>query len=162
MVERLKKLTSAGSPEETDKAAIEEQAKKLMAEGDQFFKDGTLESAMERYGQVMDLQPDNMEALGGIGWCLLNQGDAESVREMLSQVTPEQLKAPRLKGLQFILSLGDEAKDIAGLIDKLVGDVKKNREGTARARLLEIFEALGNTHPLTSPGRRKLSTVLFS
>jgi putative thioredoxin len=103
-----------------------------------------------------------MEALGGIGWCLLGHGDAASVREMLSQVSPEQLKAPRLKGLQYILSLGDDAGNISGLIDRLVAEVKKNREGQAKAKLLEIFEALGNAHPLTLTGRRKLSTVLFS
>lgn len=162
MVEKLKKLAAAGSPEEMDKAAIAEQVKTLMDEGDAFFKQGALNDAMERYSVVMELQPDNMDALGGIGWCLLAQGEAEAVREMLTQVSPDQLAAPRLKGLQYILSLGDEANNIDVLIDRLVAEVKKNREGEAKVKLLEIFEALGPAHPLTAPGRRKLSTVLFS
>lgn len=160
MVDGLKKLSGGGVGD--DKAAIAEHVKKLMAEADDFFKQGNLNDAMERYGGALELDPDNMDALGGIGWCLLSQGDADSVREMLGQLTPEQLKAPRLKGLQYILSLGDDAKDIPALIDKLVAEVKKNREGEAREKLLKLFEALGNAHPLTAPGRRKLSAVLFS
>jgi putative thioredoxin len=159
LVDGLKKLSCA-APD--DKAAIAEHVKKFMAEADKFFKEDKFSEAMERYSGVLELDPDNMEALGGIGWCLLSQGDAESVREMLGQLAPEQLKAPRLQGLQYIISLGDDARDIAGLIDRLVAEVKKNREGEAKAKLLEVFEALGNAHPLTLPGRRKLSTVLFS
>ena len=159
LVDGLKKL-SGGAVD--DKAAIAEHVKKFMTEADQFFKEDKFNEAMERYSGVLELDPDNMEALGGIGWCLLSQGDAESVREMLGQLAPEQLKAPRLQGLQYIISLGDGAKDIPGLIDRLVAEVKKNREGEAKAKLLALFEALGNAHPLTIPGRRKLSTVLFS
>ena len=158
-VDGLKKMSGV-APD--DKAAIAEHVKKFMTEADDFFKQQKLEEAMERYSGALELDPDNMEALGGIGWCLLTQGDAESVREMLGQLTPEQLKAPRLQGLQHIISLGDDAKDVSGLIDRLVADVKKNRESEAKAKLLGIFEALGNAHPLTLPGRRKLSTVLFS
>lgn len=160
MVDGLKQLVSGAAPD--DKAMIAEHVKKFMAEADQFFQQGKLHEAMERYSGAMELDPENMEALGGIGWCLLSQGDAASVRDMLGQLTPEQLKAPRLQGLQYIVSLGDEAADIPALIDRLVAEVKKNREGEARAKLLKIFEALGNSHPLTVPGRRKLSAVLFS
>jgi putative thioredoxin len=174
LVDGLKKLAGGGAAD--DKAAIAEHVKKFMAEADDFFKQGSLNEAMERYSGALELDQDNMEALGGIGWCLLSQGDAADakasdinsgsgaavVREMLGQLSPEQLKAPRLQGLQYILSLGDEAGDIPGLIDRLVAEIKKNREGEAKAKLLKIFEALGNAHPLTAPGRRKLSTVLFS
>lgn len=160
-VDNLKKLSGA-APAEADAAATAEQIKKFMAEADKFFQEGKLEEAMARYGAVLDMDTNNMDALGGIGWCLLSQGDAESVREMLSQLTPEQSKSPRLQGLQFILGLGDEANNIEALIDRLVAEVKKNREGPAKAQLLEIFGALGNAHPLTLPGRRKLSAVLFS
>jgi putative thioredoxin len=160
LVNGLKQLSGGGIPD--DKAAVAEHVKKFMGEADQFFQQGKLHEAMERYSGVMELDPDNMDALGGIGWCLLSQGDAVSVREMLGQLSPEQLKAPRLQGLQYIISLGDDAADISGLIDRLVAEIKKNREGEARANLLKIFEALGNAHPLTLPGRRKLSAVLFS
>lgn len=162
LVEGLKKMAVPAAPDAENKAAIAEQVKKLMGEADDFFKQDKLNDAMERFGLALDLDAENMEALGGIGWCLLNQGEAEAVRDMLTQVTPEQLTSPRLKGLQYVLSLGDDAKNILGLIDRLVAEVKKNREGGAKEKLIELFDALGPAHPLTIPSRRKLSTVLFS
>jgi putative thioredoxin len=195
-VGKLQKLT--GAAEGNDAAAAAEQVKKLMAEADEFFRQGNLDGAMARYSTALDIDVNNMEALGGIGWCLLSQGDAESVRGMLSQLSPEQLKSPRLQGLQYILSLEKRAEGLDAIpvleqkllknskelqtrydlalqymaagqlekgIDALITLIRVNREWQeqqARKFLLEIFEALGNTHPLTLSGRRKLSAVLFS
>jgi putative thioredoxin len=50
-------------------------------------------------------------------------------------------------------------------IDHLIEIVKRDKEWEeekARKQLLEYFEALGPSDPLTVSGRRKLSTVLFS
>jgi putative thioredoxin len=165
-VERVKSLVVPAAPAGADTA-------KLMLDADGFFREGKLEDAMARFSAVLDVDAENMEALGGIGWCLLSMGDAESAREMLTQLTPEQMKSPRLSGLNFILTLKPEGelsaaqeKIASGAIEQgietLVALIKKDREGKARAFLLQVFEALGNAHPLTSAGRRKLSAVLFS
>jgi putative thioredoxin len=50
-------------------------------------------------------------------------------------------------------------------IEELVEIVRRNRtwnEDAARKQLLQFFEALGPSDPLTVAGRRKLSAVLFS
>jgi putative thioredoxin len=50
-------------------------------------------------------------------------------------------------------------------MDELVQIIRRNRsweEDKARKKLLEFFEALGPSDPLTLAGRRKLSSVLFS
>ncbi|MDI1228482.1 MAG: tetratricopeptide repeat protein [bacterium] len=55
--------------------------------------------------------------------------------------------------------------DIESAIDDIVELTRHDREWQeqkARKLLLEIFDALGNDHPLTGQGRRRLSTVLFS
>jgi len=175
-----------------------EHAKKNIEEADGFFQQEKYTEALSRYSEALDLDTENMEALGGIGWCLLMQRDTSSAQEMLQQLTPAQLKNLRLKGLQFILSLSQQAegledrttleqkrlkspKDIQvcfdlalryfaeGLLEKgiemLVASIRQDRnwkDQKARIFLLEIFEALGPAHPLTSSGRRKLSAVLFS
>ena len=198
LVEKLKLLASNDPAAGKGISLSAADIKKIMAEADQFFQQGKYHEAMEKYGSLLDLDAENMEALGGIGWCLLSSGDVASVREMLVHLTPEQLKAPRLQGLQFILSLegrvegledtlalerkllqkpqdlqaqfdlalqylamGQLEKGIEGLIALIRRD-REWQEKKARTFLLEIFEALGNAHPLTSPGRRKLSAVLFS
>jgi len=50
-------------------------------------------------------------------------------------------------------------------IEELVEIVKQNRDwndDAARQQLFKIFEALGNSNPITVEGRRKLSAILFS
>ncbi len=57
------------------------------------------------------------------------------------------------------------ALDIESAIDDIVELTRLDREWQeqkARKLLLEIFDVLGNDHPLTGQGRRRLSTVLFS
>jgi putative thioredoxin len=50
-------------------------------------------------------------------------------------------------------------------IDQLIESVRRARtwnEEAARKQLIEFFEAMGPTDPITLAGRRKLSSVLFS
>ena len=57
------------------------------------------------------------------------------------------------------------AGNVAGAVDQLVELVRRERgwqEEKARLYLLGLFDALGPTHPETSSGRRRLSSVLFS
>lgn len=52
----------------------------------------------------------------------------------------------------------------AEAIELLLASFRKDRsynEGAAKAKLLELFEALGNTDPLTISGRKKLANLLF-
>ncbi|MCE9507142.1 MAG: co-chaperone YbbN [Alphaproteobacteria bacterium] len=199
-VGKLKALTGAAAPAAAENIAAlsAEQLKKILGDAGQFFQQGKYEEAMARYGAVLDADADNMDALAGIGWCLLAVGDIPGVREMLAQLAPAQLTSSQMKGLQFIAALETQAaalEDVsvleqkllkkpddlqvlfdlatqylaAGQLDKgietLISLIRKNRDWQdkkARTFLLEIFEALGNAHPLTLSGRRKLSTVLFS
>ena len=57
------------------------------------------------------------------------------------------------------------AGDTEAALDALLELMRRDREwndGAARKQLLKIFEALGNGHPLTVAGRRRLSSILFS
>ena len=132
----------------------------------------------------------NMDALAGIGWCLASQGDMDSVREMLSNLTSEQKSGvSRISSLEFIANIQPidsieklSAKDgldsvfelskayiavgdFDSAFDSLIKIISQNREwksGKAHKFLLEFFESLGNNHPATRRGKRKLSVVLFS
>ncbi len=75
-------------------------------------------------------------------------------------------KDPKKHAARFDLArLRLAACDIEGAIDALVELTRRDREWQdqkARKLLLDIFDALGNAHPLTAQGRRRLSAVLFS
>jgi putative thioredoxin len=50
-------------------------------------------------------------------------------------------------------------------IDQMLELYKRDRnwnEGAARQQLVKFFEALGNTHPATVQGRRRLSSLMFA
>ncbi len=194
-IDKLKTLTLPGA---AAVALNAEQIKKVMAEAESFFQQGNFDEAMARYSGILDVDGENMQALAGIGWCLLSQGDAPSAREILTQLSPEQQQSPSFQGLRFILSLETQAegledthalerkllknpKDLQSCFDlalqhlaagqlepgveALLTLIRRNRdwqEKKARVFLLEIFAALGNAHPLTLSGRRKLSALLFS
>jgi len=57
------------------------------------------------------------------------------------------------------------AKRNEAAIDELLEIVRRKKDwndGAAREQLIKIFDALGPTHELTTSGRRRLSSVLFS
>ncbi|MBI3441381.1 MAG: co-chaperone YbbN [Proteobacteria bacterium] len=177
---------------------IAAQVKTCLMAADQFFQQENILEAMNEYSKILDVDPQNTDALGGIGWCLMAQGDIASVHEMVAQLPPDLMATSRLQGLKFILSLRERTEDLEDTfvleqklhkapqnlqtcfdlslqylatgslkkgIDTLLSLIKKERdwkEKKARLLLLEIFEALGHTHPLTLYGRRQLSAVLFS
>ncbi len=67
---------------------------------------------------------------------------------------------------RYDLAMAHYAKAQNGeAIDELLEIVRRNRnwnEEAAREMLLQIFDALGPKHELTTSGRRKLSSILFS
>lgn len=170
----------------------------IMANAQKHFRDGQYTDAMAQYSTALDMDEKNLDALAGIGWCFVAEKDLESFAAFVGEMTEEQKKHPRIKGLDMLLqqrtaaeSLADigalqtkleknpkdaqsrydlaihhlAALDIESAIDDIVELTRRDREWQeqkARKLLLEIFDALGNDHPLTGQGRRRLSTVLFS
>jgi putative thioredoxin len=175
-----------------------ENIKKNMEEAAKFFAAGNMTDAMAHYSIALDQDPENMEAMAGIAWCFVAQGEMEGVQEILAQLTDAQKQAPRMKGLQWLVAQSHAAQgldapevlaarleknpkdsaarhdlalhkiaaaDMQGAIDALVELIRLEREWQdqkARKLLLDLFDAMGNAHPLTAQGRRKLSSVLFS
>lgn len=196
-VDKLAKLSGTALPQAPE-AVSTENAAKLMADADKFFREGRTADAMSAYSTVLDIAPDNMEALAGIGWSLVAEKDMESAAALLADLTPEQKSFSRLQGLQFLQdcaglaaalaaeeALADKiasnpkdlqsrhdlalrkiaVADLEGAIGALVDLIRLDRdwqEQKARKLLLGLFEAMGSSHPLTGPGRRRLSSVLFS
>ena len=59
----------------------------------------------------------------------------------------------------------EERGEYEAAIDELLEIIRRKKDwndGAAREQLIKIFDALGPTHELTTTGRRRLSSVLFS
>lgn len=194
----VQKLTALAGAAANDSEAPVVDVTADMQRADEFFAAGNYTDAMATYSIVLDVAPENMDAMAGIGWCFVAEKSAEGVSELLSQLTDAQKENPRIKGLSFILQQAEEAAglsdaatlmaaidknpkdhaarfdlarvqiaacDIDAAIDTLVELTRRDREWQdqkARKLLLSLFDALGNGHPLTAQGRRKLSAVLFA
>lgn len=195
-IDKLKKLVGVNEGEPA--APDTEAAAKMTAAAEKFFSEGQYDEAMAAYSNVLEITPDDMVAMAGIGWCFVAQKDTESLQALLEQIEDQHKSHPRLKGLQFLADRAREAEghayaesltarlekspkehaaryalalhkmavcDLEGAVDDLVtltGYDREWEEQKARKLLLELFEAMGPSHPLTVKGRRKLSAVLFS
>jgi putative thioredoxin len=91
-----------------------------------------------------------------------NAPDAQAVIELNARLAKnEHDHQARFDLASALFASGEQEAAIAELLHIMAKDKNWN-EGAARTKLLEFFEALGHTHPLTMQGRRKLSTILFS
>ena len=125
---------------------------------------GDLANAKQALDGLGDDDRKNAEVAGALTALGLAEkgagaGDAASLRAKLA-ADPADHQA------RFDLSLAlFGAGEREAAVDALIEIIKKSREWNeqaARKQLLEFFEAMGPTDPVTLAGRRKLSSVLFS
>ncbi len=88
-----------------------------------------------------------------------NSGDVSSMKAKVES-NPADLDARFDLANAFIGS-----GDLSAAMDELLLIIERDREWNeeaARKQLLTVFDALGQTHPATLQGRRRLSSILFS
>lgn len=151
---------------------------------------GNLETAERLFAAVLGEQPDHQEAGTGLAALQIASGRHDDALVLLGKlaVTDEverlqsaaRLSASRGTDLSEIESRLEEnpendaarielAMALAGraeyepALDHLLSVVKAGRSGKddARMAMLDIFEVLGDGHPLTTTYRRQLASALF-
>jgi putative thioredoxin len=129
-VERLGGGAAGPSPVEQAMAMAKEAA-----------QGGDHASAMGIYTQVLQSEPENVEALAGLIRALIARGELAEAREMLDGLTKEAARHPEMAAAQSALELAEQAQKAMGSVGKL------------RARL----EANADDHE----ARLELATALF-
>lgn len=136
-VQKLAALGGAAANDETPDAPVD--VTEDMKRADDFFAAGNYTDAMAGYSIALDMAPDNMDAMAGIGWCFVAEKSPEGVSEILSQLEEDQLKHPRIQGLSFLLIQAEGAADLPdaqSLSDALAKDPKKHAARFDLARVL--------------------------
>jgi putative thioredoxin len=83
---------------------------------------GDLGGAAQAYAQVLQEDPQNLKALGGLARVYMAGGDAERAREIL-EMAPPDAKDPDLDGVRAALALAEEApSDTAEFERRLAAD----------------------------------------
>ncbi|WP_432201326.1 tetratricopeptide repeat protein [Erythrobacter sp. W53] len=191
-----------GAPTEPG-APTPEQIAKMVEMGERSLTDGDLEQALAAFGQVVQFDPTNAAAIGGMIRTQIAGGQTDEATQMLEAVETspelEGIKAdPAIAAAKAALELASTAVDDGELgalrdtakadpanmdarlafaeaayaggqkdeaADELLAMVQADREwneGAARAKLLQIFEAIGLEDEWVVATRRRLSRILFS
>jgi putative thioredoxin len=139
--------------------------------------------------QVLELQSDHQEAGTSLAALMIDRGDIEEGLIILGKLAPDADVEKLQAAARLRQSAGDDisaleaaasehpdddtaqmnlARALAGhsefepALDKLLAVVYRKTENRedARQAMVDIFEVLGNDHPLTTTYRRQLATAL--
>ena len=80
----------------------------LLAQAKESLELGDVGGAAQAYAEVLQAEPDNVKALGGLARCYLTGGDAERAREV-ADMAPPGAKDADLDSVRAALALADEA-----------------------------------------------------
>jgi putative thioredoxin len=167
----------------TELDAMVDQARTALVEGDDA-------SAEHIFRQILATQGDHPEAGTSLAAMLIDRGEIEEALIVLGKLVPnsevDRLQAAarlRQRGGDDIAELeaaaianpgSDEAQialaqALAGkseyepALDKLLAVVVKKGDGLddARQAMIDVFDVLGNEHPLTADYRKRLASALF-
>jgi putative thioredoxin len=114
----VKKLLSLGGAAPSPIADALQQAKAALAEGD-------VGTASTFYSHILQREPDNVEALAGLGRCLLQSGDAKKARELLDSIPADAATHADVIALRSSLELAEQA-DKVGAPAELEARVAQN------------------------------------
>lgn len=115
----VEKLASANpTPADMEAGAMLEAARALEANED-------FAGAAQAYGQMAQMDPDDAEALAGLGRCYMAAGQPDTARAMLDQLPDEMKAKDPLAALAKALDLADEAAELGDTAD-LAAKVEAN------------------------------------
>ena len=117
----------------------------LLAIADEAIKAGDLGTAAQAYAQILQEEPQNPVALGGLARCYLMSGDIERAKQALSMVPPEHANHQAIAGVQAQLQLASQA-EAAGDVAALHAAVQKDpADHQARLDLAVALAARGQS-----------------
>lgn len=183
-------------PIQSEAQALEAQVEPLIAMGEQVLGEGDAARAVNIFEQIVEMAPENADAIGGLARALLAAGRIDDAKARLEGLADTAEKDPAIARARSAVALaeiapaGDAAAfearlardpedhearyELAGALmargerdqaaEQLLESIRRDREwneGAARARLLQLLEAIGLEDPWAAAQRRKLSAILF-
>lgn len=96
-----------------------------VAEAERLLADGDHGAAAELFGAILSREPDNSDALAGMGQCYLAVGEDDMAQQILDSVPSEQREKGPLAALAKALELRNQAADL-GELAPLASAVESN------------------------------------
>ncbi len=86
-------------------------AEQLLEAGQAALEAGDMDTAAQAFGQLMQAEPDNLTATGGLARVLVHSGELEAARELLDQVPEKDQGNSDISGARAALALAEQAAD---------------------------------------------------
>lgn len=179
--ESIKAFIEAILPTELDRMVDEARTALVM---------GDTAGAEHMLRQVLDERSDHQEAGTSLAALLIDRGDIDEALIVLGKLLPDADVERLQAAARLRQSAGDDISELEAAaadnpvddeaqmnlakalaahsefepaLDRLLAVVARKGEGKegARQSMVDIFEVLGNDHPLTATYRRQLATVLY-
>jgi putative thioredoxin len=112
-----------------------------------------LGGAAQAYAQVLQLEPENAKALGGLARLYLQGGDAERARDVLAMAPPDT-KDPDLDSVRAALALADAAPAETGEFEQRLA-----KDPDDHAARLELAKALAGAGRMEKAADHLLSII---
>ncbi len=134
-----------------------------IVEAEKLAEDGFASTAEDRLTDILATEPTNVEAALVLAGLLIDRGASEEALALLGRQAPTP-EVKRLEAAARLLAAGTIDLDSPEqALPDLLAKVTNGGDDRAEARqtMLDIFELLGNDHPLTAQYRRQLANALF-
>ncbi len=170
------------------KDALPSETKRLLEDATTLIDGGDTQAAETMLQQVLDIEPDNADALVMLANLVVFRDPARALDLAKHASRLDAAKYNASQGIETIVDLlgkreaagtlpDDPAKppyvealtklgdgDLDGALAGLIDSVRRNKrynEDAARLAALALFNVLGTRHPLTQKHRRQLEMALF-
>lgn len=142
-VSRIAKLGGGGTSPIDDLLALAKESLEL----------GDMGGAAQAYAQVLQADPANVKALGGMARVYMSSGDAEHAQEIVA-MAPADAKDPDLDSVRAALALAAEAPSETGDVEKRLAANPDDLEAR-----FELAKALAGRHRLDQAADHLLTII---
>src|SRR5688572_9508647 len=112
----------------------------------------------ESLRKVLDLEPDNADAIVGLAELLVHDGNSEDALQLLARI-PENGETRRVAAMARLGAESAPTDDVDGRLQSLLDAVKTDDD--ARQQFVDLLEVLGPEDPRTAQWRKKLTQALY-
>ena len=112
----------------------------LLAMAKESLEVGDIGGAAQAYAQVLQAEPDNVKAIGGMARCYLTGGDAERAAE-IAAMAPDDAKDADLDSVRAALALAEEGPSETGAFEQRLAKDAGDHE--ARYEIAKAMAARG-------------------
>jgi putative thioredoxin len=162
----IKRLTAGSGPSPVDQ---------LIAIAEHATQTGDLGTAAQAYAQILQEEPQNPVALGGLARAYLASGDADRAKQTLALVPPEHQGHEAVAAVQAQLKLAemaDKAGDSVALLAKIEADPNDHQarldlatalvaQSKTEAAIAELLESIRRDRNWSEAAARKQLLTLF-